>query len=310
MDTNLDAVELRVGGIDLGLGDIARLDRAQRATIGRSTGCLDSAVTFISLDAIDATGGSATFTVDYGSHGDGETLTVHHRRYEEGQTPGEGVAGTVDLTVPASGALTANVDYTGLETGVRQYVEASTSGDFPHQATTSVSFVPEESEVFVVTVVEELPHEEFHLAADTGVGLVGCHEGEDVLVALYTADGEELESYVVDVLPAGPVPDAPNGVPVFSSTYYARHVCVDRAGSRTDYFDGGEGLQGGSVVATDPDSDTLEYSLAVFGESLDYAYFDVNAATGEISVSRIGADNEAGLDAEPALLLRGGGGRR
>ena len=93
VDTNLQAVEMRVARINLGLGDIARLDQGQAVTIGRSTGCLDSEVSFIALDEIEATSATATFTVDYGSHAAGETLAVHHRIYEAGQAPGEGVVG-------------------------------------------------------------------------------------------------------------------------------------------------------------------------------------------------------------------------
>ena len=96
IDTNLEAVELRVHSIDLGLGDIARLDQAQTATLGRATGCLDSTVSSITADHIDDTSAIVTFTIDYGSRVAGETLTVYHRIYEEGQTPGEGLAGTVD----------------------------------------------------------------------------------------------------------------------------------------------------------------------------------------------------------------------
>ena len=65
-------------------------------------------------------------------------------------------------------------------------MEASTSEHFPHEATAAVSFVPEDGGVFVATVVEQLPSGEFHLAAGTGIGLVGCHEGEDVLVTLWS----------------------------------------------------------------------------------------------------------------------------
>ena len=93
LDTNLQNVELRVARIDLGLGDIERLDQGQAAAIGRSTGCLDSEVSSIRLNEIEATGASATFTVDYGSHAAGENLAVHHRIYEAGEPPGEGVAG-------------------------------------------------------------------------------------------------------------------------------------------------------------------------------------------------------------------------
>ena len=186
LDTNLQAVELRVSGIDLGLGGIQRLEQGQAVGIGRSTGCLDSEVSHIALDELDADSATATFNVDYGSHAAGETLAVHHRIYQAGQAPGEGVAAAIDLTVPTNGELTASVDYTGLEAGVRHYVEASTSEHFPHEATAVVSFVPEDDGVFVVTVVEKLPSGEFHLAPGTGIGLVGCHEGEDVLVALYS----------------------------------------------------------------------------------------------------------------------------
>ena len=289
LDTNLPNVKLRVARIDLGLGDIERLDQGRAVAIGRSTGCLDSEVSFIALDEIEATGATATFTVDYGSHADGETLAVHHRIYEEGQAPGEGVAATVDLTVPASGELTASVDYSGLDTDVRHYVEASTFDHFPHEATAAVSFVPEDGGVFVVTVVERLPSGEFHLAADTGIGLVGCHEGEDVMVSLWSDQGELLENYLVDVLPAAPAAVVP---PAFASGHIVQRVAVADAASRDVYFAGGEAV---ATVAATGGAAPLRYSLAPAGDSLDFVLFDIDGSTGAVTVSAGGADDHAGL---------------
>ena len=290
LDTNLRNVELRVARIDLGLGDIARLEQGKAATIGRSTGCLDSEVSSIALDEIEATGATAIFTVDYGSRAGGEMLAVHHRIYEAGQAPGEGVAATVDLTVPASGELTASADYTGLNTGVRHYVEASTFEHFPHEATAVVSFVPEDGGVFVVTVVERLPGREFHLAVGTGIGLVGCHEGEDVLVSLWSDQGGQLRSYLVDVLPAAPAAAAP---PAFAGGHAVHRVAVADAASRSLYFDGGEAVA--TVTATGGTA-PLSYSLAPAGDSLDFVFFDINGSTGAVTVSTGGADDHAGLE--------------
>ena len=289
LDTNLQAVELRVARIDLGLGGIARLEQGQPTAIGRSTGCLDSEVSFIALDEIEAAGATATFTVDYGSHAAGETLAVHHRIYEAGQAPGEGVAATIDLIVPANGELTASVDYTGLNTGVRHYVEASTFDHFPHEATAAVSFVPEDGGGFAVTVVGQLPSGEFHLAAGTGIGLVGCHEGEDVMVSLWSDKGEELESYLVDVLPAAPAAAAP---PAFASGHVVHRVAVANAASRDVYFAGGEAV---ATVAATGGAAPLRYSLAPAGDSLDFVFFDINGSSGAVTVSAGGADDHAGL---------------
>ena len=288
VDTNLQAVRLRLQSIDLGLGDIERLDQAQPATLGRATGCLDSAVSFITADNIDDTSGRVTFTVDYGSHAASETLTVYHRIYEEGQIPGQGTSGSVDVTVPVSGPLTGTVTYTGLNTGVRQYIEASTSQNFPHEATQYLSFVPEVGGIAVAVTGEE----EFHLVAGTGIGLIGCHEHEDVLVTLHGGEGEELRRYVVDVLSAPPATPAP---PAFASGYVAASVAVVDAASRDLYFAGDESV---ATVAATGGTAPLAYGLAPWADSLDFVFFDVNGSTGAVTVSDAGADDHAGLEVD------------
>ena len=291
IDTNLEAVELRVHSIDLGLGDIARLDQAQTATLGRATGCLDSAVSSITADHIDDTSAIVTFTIDYGSRVAGETLTVYHRIYEEGQTPGEGLAGTVaDVAVPATGLLTGTVSYTSLNTGVRQHIEASTFQHFPHEATWYISFVPQDGGPAVVVTREE----EFHLASGTGIGLIGCHEDEDVLVTLHTGEGEELQRYVVDVLSA-PAPKATPAPPAFPSGYVVARVAVVDVASRDLYFAGGESV---ATVTASGGTAPFTYGLAPAAGSLDFVFFDVDQGTGAVTVSAAGADDHAGLEVD------------
>ena len=48
-------------------------------------------------------------------------------------------------------------------------------------------------------------------------------------------------------------------------------------------------------MATDPDGDPVFHSLARAGDSLDYAFFDINTNTGALTVSPIGADDDVGL---------------
>ena len=294
VETNVQAVELRVHSIDLGLGDIARLDQAQAATLGRATGCLDSAVSSITADHIDDTSAIVTFTIDYGSRVAGETLTVYHRIYEEGQTPGEGLAGTVDVAVPATGLLTGTVSYTSLHTGVRQYIEASTSQHFPHEATHYISFVPEDGGAAVVVTGED----DFHLAAGTGIGLIGCHEDEDVLVTLHSGDGKELQRYVVDVQSAPPPTPAPTPTPAppgFPSGHVVARVAVVDVASRDLYFAGGESV---ATVAATGGTSPVTYSLAPGDGSLAFVFFDVDQGTGAVTVSAAGADDHAGLEVD------------
>ena len=229
---------------------------------------------------------------------------MHHRIYEAGQAPGEGVAAAIDLTVPADGELSASVDYTGLETGVRHFVEASMSGHFPHEATATVSFVPEDRGVFVATVVEQLPSGEFHLAAGTGIGLVGCHEGEDVMVTLWSDTGEELESYLVDVLPTAPAAAAP---PSFASGHIVHRVAVVNAASRDVYFAGGEAV---ATVAATGGTAPLSYRLAAGGRFPGFrALRHKRGHRGRHRLHRRGRRSR-GPGAGPDLHLRGPCGRR
>ena len=136
--------------------------------------------------------------------------------------------------------------------------------------------------------------EEFHLASGTGIGLIGCHEDEDVLVTLHTGEGEELQRYVVDVLSA-PAPTATPAPPAFPSGYVVARVAVVDVASRDLYFAGGESV---ATVTASGGTAPFTYGLAPAAGSLDFVFFDVDQGTGAVTVSAAGADDHAGLEVD------------
>ena len=68
-------------------------------------------------------------------------------------------------------------------------------------------------------------------------------------------------------------------------------------------FDGREQV-GELVTATDPQGDSVTYSLAASEESADYALFEVDPSTGALTVSGVGADDVTGLSSERLYTLK------
>ena len=293
LDSNLRAVDLRIDSIDLGVGGIQRLEHGEMVTLGRATGCIDAVVAGVDITEIDENSGRATFRVNYGSLSSGTALTLYHRRYREGRTPRQATVRTIDLTVPASGQLTASYDYTGLDaggTGGRHYVEASLNEHFPHDTTRVVSFMPTDGADDVSVTGEE----DFHLVHGTGIGLVGCDEHEDALVSLHAVDGTELNRYYVDVLSAPaatPLPATPVPPPVFDPPYRTLRFCPGDTTDRASYLTGDEAVGMASATGTG----TITHSLAPDGASRDYAFFAISSA-GAVTVSDAGADDHTGID--------------
>ena len=195
LDTNRHAVDLRVSSIDLGLGDIERLDGGNVTSLGRATGCIDWVVSGLTVETVGDDTVEIDGAVDRGRQtGD---LTVHIRRTRLDT----GAVVTADRTV-ASGEDTFAYDLGSVAAGVPFRVEASHDEQFPHETTRQITFTGGDAS----SGTSDLTEEEFHLVENTGIGLVGCHEGDRVMVSLHGDDGEELSSYIVDVLASiGPV---------------------------------------------------------------------------------------------------------
>ena len=93
-------------------------------------------------------------------------------------------------------------------------------------------------------------------------------------------------------------------MPKFAVQDVARRVCPDMATTTMRFlFDGGEQV-GEPVTATDPQGDSVTYSLAASEESADYALFEVDPSTGALTVSGVGADDVTGLSSERLHTLK------
>ena len=286
LSTNRRSVDLRVGNIAVGLGDLQRLgaDSGQVVTLGRSTGCLDWLVSGLTVATVGDTTVSIDGTLDRGNST--STLTVHVRV--------QGVSRAAVGTRSVSGPAGATFDYnlTGLPTNTAFQVDASHDEHFPTAETRSVTFTTGDPESGTSETVEE----ELLLLEGTGIGLVGCHEQDDTVVTLHGADGTELKRYMVDVLE----PLTLNSPPDFGADYTGRLVCVDDATDRGTYLDGGETV-GAALTATDSDGDGVAYALGV-DDHQHYLFFSVNSS-GQLSVNEAGANDTSGLDADRVYPL-------
>ena len=279
LDTNVTSVDLRVDSIDVGLGNIKQRESGIVDTLGQSTGCLDAVVSSISAGDTGSDGRAAIdFTIDRGSIPSGTALTLYIRitDYDEDGTHDPPTEYTPDLT-----STTHNLPGLIVTTGHRVVVEASMDRHYPATITRTLTFTAGVAGEPTSLHTEE----EYHMAAGSGIGLIGCHEHEDVLVTLHRDDGEELARYLVDVLTASTAA----GPPTFSPPNLTRRVCVDAGSPRADIFDGGEDV--GAAVSATPTSG-LTYTLS----GQDYAFFDVDDSTGHLTISDIGAGDTLGID--------------
>ena len=285
LSTNRHAVELRIDSIDVGLGVIHYRGAAQgqTATLGHSTGCLDWAVSHLEIEAVGNRSMSFSGTVDRGSE-TGE-LTVHTRLYSASNPT---VSIGQDIKVSGPSDTDFSVNWSLLSTDTDYVLEASHNDYFSGPETRSVTFTTGDAD----SGTSETAEEKILLIEGSGIGLIGCHEHDDVVVTLHGENGAELARYKLDVLAAEPA----NTAPQFATDYVLRVVCVDSATTTADYFDAGEEV-GDVVTATDADSATLSYALAPESGELDYAYFEIDNAA-QITVSSLGADGDSGLGAE------------
>ena len=287
LSTNRRAVDVRLGSIDLGIGEIALRNPAtgDALPLGESLGCLDAIVSALDVAKITTTTATVTVTLDRNA---GTPVRTYYRLYDTG-TPGPVSHSDV------SGA-TLDIPLIGLADGAAYRFVASADEHFTPAITRSITFTAGDAD----SGTSDRRAAEVPLLEGTGVKLLACNEHEDLAVTLHGADGAELNRYLVDVLPEATATPAPDQPPAFDPEYVARRVCVDDASGRGVYFDGNEQV-GATVAAKGGDGTTTlnsthgEYSLQSYGGTADYALFSVNG-NGSITVSDLGADDDSGLD--------------
>ena len=297
LSTNRHAVDVEIGNIALGLGDIEERTQGQEepAILGVGPGCLDLVVASLTVEHDTGSQWSVSGTIERGPNTTGD-VEVHVRYYRPAdQMPEDGTE--VDVTVSAgSDEYSLNL-VPG--TGIRR-VQVSTDEHYPAPFTRQVDFDPSDTSSGGTVTGEEV----FHMLEDTGLGLIACGVKEDVLITLHGDDGEELNRYLVDVGPR-PTPTAiPTVVPgpSFGAAYVSRRFCADdtyldtesSAANRAKYLSGDERV--GAAVTASGGTGTLSYSLGSNGPTLDYLFFDVASSTGQLTVNSAGADGHSGID--------------
>lgn len=280
LSANRHAVDLQIDSIALGLGDIEERNPGSEmaTTLGEGPGCLDHAVTSLTVAHDTGDTWNVSGTIDRGPTSKGN-VEVHVRYYRPAdQMPGDGTV--VDVTVSAG-----SDDYSlKLIPGDGNHrVQASTDAHFPAPFTRQVDFDTSDTTSGGTVTGESV----FHMLENTGLGLIACGEEEDVLITLHGDEGAELNRYYVDV---GPAPTATPSPPSFAA-YQTKRFCPDVVTPRDELLNGGESV--GSARATG--TGTITYSLAANGDSNDFAFFNVSSS-GAVTVSAAGADDHTGID--------------
>ncbi len=291
LSTNRRYVDMRVDSIGLGPGTMRGRGGGQILDLGHSIGCVNAVVSGIAITNLSADSGLAAISVDYGSYSPGDTLRIYYRIYRTMETRRTANILGALVTVPSSGALTYTINLSAADGPGRYYIDASLDGHFPAITTQRVYFLHRDGEDPSVTVSRE---DEMHLLKDTGIELAGCHERGEVLVTLHGDGGGELNRYFVDVLEAATPTPVPTAVvpPDFGADYAALRFCADAATPRGSVLSGGEEVG----TLTGSGGPGLVYSLGGAGDDRDYAFFEIDASTGSITVSDLGADDTTGMD--------------
>ena len=291
LQTNRNAVELRINSVDLGVGNIERAFPEARSAmlLGRSEGCLSWVVSSLYATQVNANGYSLAFAISRnGFTGD---ATVYTRA-----RPVDGTFGVTVSTVISSGSNSGA--QTSSVTAGEWVIEASNDSEFPEATTRRISVTvgPAPSS----TRDDEV--ETLILYPDMGVGLVACSEANDVVLTLHGDDGEELNRYLVDIHA-----DSPAATQNPDTGYEVRRLCVDAADRQVNYLDGGE--EAGEAfdkadfgLTYDVDSVVLEDTSA----DSDYRYFFGYSLTGggvQLLVSDVGASG-LGLDSDKVYQVR------
>ena len=218
LSTSAEAVDLRVDSRDVGI-----LEYIQRSpengvgvVLGAGLGCLDAVVSGLEVASVTDTDATVTLTLDKEL---GTDTTVFHRHYAAADSP---PATTSTVVAGDSGDITL----TGLTDQTSYRFEASTDEHMPAAITRSITLTAGVAD----SGTSDQGNQEVKVVSATGVILKACRESEDVAITLHGDEGQELNRYPVDVLPAETV----NSPPVFDDgLYVSRQVCVRATGSPT-----------------------------------------------------------------------------
>ena len=287
LEANRRDVELRIDGVALGLGNLKRSSEDGETVLGRSLGCEEWAVSYLTADNVAEDG--AGFRVRGDAVGDFSGTNVQ-LRYREGAEPWP-----TPTLVTAAAAWTHALS--GLDAGKTWEVEASSSDEFPKSLTRSITV-----DTSVETVTEDRAAQEMSLLVGYGVGLVACAVADDVLVTLHGDEGAELNRYLADVGAAAAAPAATPAAPVNRGNTTLQ-LCVDADASRADYLSGAESV-GAAFSASDFGlSGSPDYTLADAVDGSGHAYF-FSLNSGQLTVTGAGAGDTAGLDADRVYSVR------
>ena len=294
--TNRHTVDVRVSDKALGLGGIDFRDpvSGEAVPLGKGLGCLDAVVSSLEVSAIGASTATTTIRLD---KDDQVAATAYYRDYEDGDPPSPG--SSVEL---AASSTSTDVQVSGLDDGTKYRFDASTDPRFPSPITRSVTWTSGDAD----SGTTDSRVEEVSLIEGTGVELTACEEAEDVIITLHGDDAEELNRYLVDVLPA----QAATSTPPADAGFVRHRVCVDDQSNQSNFLDGGEDV-GDSLDASDFGlSGTLSSADLEPSDGNEF-FFDLALTSGDaqLTVSDAGA-SELGLDADQVypVVVKGGNG--
>ena len=287
VSTNRENVDMRINSVALGIANVqgAVPHSGELMVLGASVGCQEWAVSKLFADAISTGGFTLKGNIDRDNFVG--TAQVHFRTRVQGTTDWDpGVGSPIDVP-NNSFDLHLSVSNDVWE------IEASSDDSFPTALTRLITV---DTSAGTSTVDEEA--ETLLMLPDTGVGLRGCSVHQDVRVTLNGEDGEELNSYTFDIgaeLTPTPSPNA---------GYKERRVCVDDASSRAVYLDGGENV-GAVFAASDFGLSTLDsVTIGDVPDSAGNRYFFEISSSYQVTVSKAGAGNTQGLDADDVYPIR------
>ena len=335
LNTNLEAVEVRIAAVALGIGSFKRAlpETNQALDLGRGEGCLTWGVTSLEvLNIIDAQSGTRKrLTIQGGIEPAtaSDARDVFIRVYPEGadlrdivHSEGYDAADISDRNVDASGRLfkfpiaaanngrlllsspdafgfyAINFDLSPTE-GI-WVVEASHDPRFP--ATSRIATMGNVADLKwepAMSVAEDII-----MPYNLGLGIIACSEADDVLVTLHNAEGVEINRYLVDIH-ADEVATPPVAQPGTVTPLDVR-VCVDSSDARANYLDGWE-LAGGALAPArfgySGSSNTIaKVTLADTVESNAFIYFFVaelkSDGNVQLWITKAGASDTSGLDSD------------
>ena len=292
VSTNLDDVDMRINSVALGIANVqgAVPHSGVLMVLGASVGCQDWAVSKLSA-TVTATGYELEIEVDRDNFTGPAEVFIRHRDDED--------SAWVDYTslrVPGDELTKGYTSNTA-----KQQIEASSDSSFP---TALTRFITIDRDAGAATVDEEA--ETLLMLPDTGVGLRGCSDHEDVRVTLHGEDGDELNRYEFDIGAAATPTPAPTATPSPDAGYTTRRICADDSSDRSLYLTGGELVGAAFTAARFGLSSLAKVTIGDVPGSAEHRYFFNGTLSGsyQVTVSDAGAGNSQGLDAEVVYPIR------